>query len=151
MNTAVAPQGCTHLKLRLLDRMLTRHYDRYVAPVGLKNTQYMLLTHVVTLGPIRPSDLARRMQMDASTLSRNLQPLAAQGWLTVGAGADARSRLVSATEAGRAKRAEAQRAWRAAQVALNERLGPARVALLHELLDGCVATLDADPDGPAQP
>ena len=47
--------------------------------------------------------------MDASTLTRNLQPLVAQGWLEVGAGDDARSRFVTATEAGRIKRVEAQR------------------------------------------
>jgi DNA-binding MarR family transcriptional regulator len=103
--------------------------------------QYALLSHVVKLGPIRPTDLARWMQLDASTLTRNLQPLVAQGWVTVGAGADARSRLVEATEAGHAKRAEGLRAWKAAQTALNERLGVERVIALHELLDDCIGRL----------
>ena len=142
MKNAIKPQGCTNLKLRQLSRVVTRHYDRYVAKTGLKNTQYALLSHVVRLGPIRPGDLARRMQMDASTLTRNLQPLAAQGWLTVGAGEDARSRLVEATEAGHAKQAEGRRAWKEAQLALNERLGVERVAALHTLLDTCIECLD---------
>lgn len=137
-------QGCTNLKLRQLGRMVTRHYDRYMSSVGLKNTQYALLSHVVKLGPIRPSDLAKRMQMDASTLTRNLQPMAAQGWLTVGAGEDARSRLVEATAAGQAIRAEGQRAWKAAQLALNERLGMEHVLALHHLLDSCIASLDEE-------
>lgn len=137
-------QGCTNLKLRQLGRMVTRHYDRYMSSVGLKNTQYALLSHVVKLGPIRPSDLAKRMQMDASTLTRNLQPMAAQGWLTVGAGEDARSRLVEATAAGQSIRAEGQRAWKAAQLALNERLGMEHVLALHELLDSCIASLDEE-------
>jgi DNA-binding MarR family transcriptional regulator len=142
----VLPKGCTNLKLRQLSRAVTRHYDAYVAPLGLKNTQYSLLSHVVLLGPIRPSDLARRMRLDNSTLTRNLQPLLAQGWVELGAGADARSRLVSATDAGRAKRSEAQKAWKQAQLALNERLGPARVAGLHALLDECMELLDS-PEG----
>jgi DNA-binding MarR family transcriptional regulator len=146
MNNAIKPQGCTNLKLRQLNRMVTRHYDRYVAESGLKNTQYALLSHVVRLGPIRPGDLARRMQMDASTLTRNMQPLVAQGWLKIGAGDDARSRLVEATEAGHAKQAEGQRAWKAAQLALNERLGVERVATLHALLDACIECLDDDPE-----
>lgn len=146
MNATIKPQGCTNLKLRQLSRMVTRHYDHYVAAAGLKNTQYALLTHVVRLGPIRPGDLARRMQMDASTLTRNLQPLTAQGWLTVGAGDDARSRLVEATEAGREKQAEGQRAWQEAQAALNEGLGVERVVALHTLLDACITALDAVPD-----
>lgn len=147
MKTATTPQGCTNLKIRQLDRMVSRHYDRYVGAAGLKNTQYALLTHVVKLGPIRPGDLARRMQMDASTLTRNLQPLVAQGWVTVAAGDDARSRLVEATEAGRAKQAEGQRAWKAAQLALNARLGVEQVAALHVLLEACIANLDEDGAG----
>jgi DNA-binding MarR family transcriptional regulator len=142
-------KGCTNLKLRQLTRMVSRHYDRYVSEAGLKNTQYALLSYVVILGPIRPGDLARRMQMDASTLTRNMQPLVAHGWLKIGAGSDARSRLVEATEAGQAKRAEGQRAWKAAQTALNERLGVERVAALHELLDACIEYLDEGGDDAA--
>lgn len=146
MKNVIKPQGCTNLKIRQLDRMVSRHYDRFVAAAGLKNTQYALLSHVVKLGPIRPGDLARRMQMDASTLTRNLQPLVVQGWLRNSAGEDARSRLVEATEAGQAKHTEAQRAWKAAQLALNERLGEDRVAALHELLDACIKCLDDHSD-----
>ena len=142
MENKVKPQGCTNLKLRQLSRVVTRHYDQYMGRTGLRNTQYALLSHVVKFGPIRPGDLARRMQMDASTLTRNLAPLAARGLLVVGAGADARSRLVEATDAGREKRAEGQRAWKAAQLALNERLGAERVTALHALLDDCMQCLD---------
>lgn len=141
MNT---PKGCTNLKLRQLTRLVTRHYDHYTAAAGLKTTQYSLLSHVEKLGPIRPGDLARSMQMDASTLTRNMQPLVAQGWLRIGAGEDARSRLVEITDAGRAKRVEGQRAWKLAQLALNERLGVERVAALHELLDDGIACFDDD-------
>ena len=144
MADPVKPKGCTNLKLRQLGRVVTRHYDAYVAATGLKNTQYSLLSHVVLLGPIRPSDLAHRMRLDASTLTRNLQPLVAQGWLRQGPGEDARSRFVEATEAGRAKRAEAQRAWKQAQLALNTRLGTERVMALHALLDDCIDRLDAE-------
>ncbi|WP_272970842.1 MarR family winged helix-turn-helix transcriptional regulator [Comamonas terrigena] len=144
MKNAIKPQGCTNLKLRQLSRIVTRHYDSFVADVGLKITQYSLLSHVVKLGPIRPGDLARRMQMDASTLTRNLQPLAALGLLTVGAGADARSRLVSATEAGIAKQTQAQQTWKTAQLALNEQLGSERVVALHALLDSCIELLGDD-------
>jgi DNA-binding MarR family transcriptional regulator len=142
MDPAVKPRGCTNLKLRQLSRVVTRHYDAYVAATGLKNTQYSLLSHAVLLGPIRPSDLARRMRLDASTLTRNLQPLVAQGWLQLGPGEDARSRLVEATDEGRAKRAEGQRAWKQAQLALNARLGPERMAALHALIDDCIERLD---------
>lgn len=142
MDTAVKPEGCTNLKLRQLGRLVARHYEGFVAPTGLKHTQYSLLSGVVKFGPIRPGELARAMKLDASTLTRNLQPLIDQGWVELGPGTDARSRLVRATESGRAKRIEGQRAWKQAQLSLNERLGPARVAAMHALLDECMARLD---------
>jgi len=87
------------------------------------------------------------MNLDNSTLTRNLQPLVLQGWVELGAGVDARSRLVSITEAGRAKRAEAQRLWKQAQMALNQQLGIERVARLHALLDECLSLMDGGDEG----
>src|SRR4051794_35917168 len=137
MDVAVKPQGCTNLKLRQLMRRVAQLYDAEVGKSGLRGTQYSLLSYVVKLGPVRPVDLARAMKIDASTLTRNLRPLIEAGLLTLGAGADARSRLVEATAAGRAKRQEAQRRWRVAQESLNMRLGAQRVVALHALLDEC--------------
>ena len=117
------PQGCTNLKLRQLMRRVAQHYDAEVGKTGLKGTQYSLLSYVVKLGPIRAVDLAAAMRVSTSTLSRNLQPLIASGWIEVNAGDDARSRLISATEAGQTKRTEAQRKWRIAQEGINATLG----------------------------
>jgi DNA-binding MarR family transcriptional regulator len=137
------PRGCTHLKLRQAGRLVARHYEVFVRPCGLKNTQYSLLSQVVQRGPLRAGELAAAMQLDASTLTRNLQPLVEQGWVQVRAAADdARSRIVEATPAGHALRTNAQRAWKRAQNALNERLGAERVAALHALLDDCITRLD---------
>lgn len=142
MNSAVLqPKGCTSLKVRQLMRRVSQHYDAEMARCGLKTTQYSLLSHIVKLGPIRPSELAQAMQMTPSTLSRNLQPLVAAGWAVMGAGTDARSRLVEATEAGDEKRREAQRHWKVAQQTLNEQLGIERVAALHALIDDSLALL----------
>jgi DNA-binding MarR family transcriptional regulator len=102
----------------------------------MKTTQYSLLSQVLQRGPIRPSDLAKAMVLDASTLTRNLKPLVASGWVSVGLGADSRSHRIAITAAGRAKRAEAQCRWKAAQESLNELLGVERVLALHDLIDG---------------
>ena len=142
---APRPQGCTNFKLRQLLRRVGSHYDAEMARCGLKTTQYSLLSHVLKLGPIRPGDLAVAMKMDASTLTRNLRPLVDAGWVTLEAGADARSRLVHITDAGRDKRAEAQRHWKAAQLALNDALGVERVLALHALVDDSLELLAALP------
>ena len=129
------PQGCTNLQLRQLMRRVSQHYDLEMARIGLKTTQYSLLSYVVKLGPIRPGDLALAMKMEASTLTRNLKPLITAGWVELAAGADGRSRLVTATVAGRDKRTEAQRRWKVAQESLNQTLGVQRVIALHTLIN----------------
>lgn len=140
----VKPQGCTNLQLRQLMRRVAQHYDTEMSAVGLKTTQYSLLSFVASLGPIRPGELARAMKMEASTLTRNLKPLIAAGWVQLNAGADGRSRSVSITPLGRDKRAEAKRRWRAAQESLNRILGARRVIALHALIQESLALLAPD-------
>lgn len=140
------PQGCTNLKLRQLMRRVASHYDAELGKTGLKTTQYSLLSYVVKLGPIRAVDLAAQMKMSSSTLSRNLQPLVAAGWLVVSPGADARSRLINATPEGQAKRTEAQRRWRVAQESINRTLGLDRVRALHALIDESMDLLNPEGD-----
>lgn len=143
--TDAQPQGCTHFKLRQLLRSVTRLYDAQIGQAGLKGSQFSLLSFVLDLGPIAPSELASRMGMDASTLSRNLRPLIDKGWLLQGPGADARSRLVSITPAGVAKQAEARVCWKRAQQSLNQRLGGADVAALHRMIEQAQSRLQQQP------
>ena len=140
-NVESRPQGCTNFKLRQLVRRVSQRYDAELGKAGLKTTQYSLLSHVLKLGPIRPGDLAAAMTMDASTLTRNLKPMLAAGWLQMSAGEDGRSRLVHITDTGRDKRAEAQRHWKAAQQGLNQLLGVERVRALHALVDESLGLL----------
>ncbi|MBL0945334.1 MAG: winged helix-turn-helix transcriptional regulator [Hydrogenophaga sp.] len=144
---AVRPQGCTNFKLRQLVRVVGAHYDAEVGKTGLKTTQYTLLSHITKLGPIRAVELAQQMHMSASTLSRNLRPLIEAGWVEQAPGPDARSWFIQATPEGQAKRSEAQRRWRAAQEALNARLGPERVVALHALIDESLQILDEEGAG----
>lgn len=141
------PKGCSSLKLRQLSRRVSQQFDAVVGNAGLKTTQYSLLSHVIRLGPLRPGELAAAMEMDASTLTRNLQPLVAQGWVVVGPGENGRSRLVGATAAGVAKQAQAQREWKRAQDAFTARMGADLVARLHAVIDECLATLHEEPEG----
>lgn len=139
-----APSGCSAKKLRQLSRRVSQHFDLTLAQAGLKTTQYSMLSQILTLGPLRPGDLAHTMEMDASTLTRNLQPLVAQEWVTVGPGEDGRSRLVSITALGRKKRAQSQREWKRAQLAFNERMGEELVRRLHAIIDECLAHMNEE-------
>lgn len=141
------PQGCTNFKIRQLMRQMSQHYDAELGKAGLKATQYSLLGHVLKLGPIRPGELAHAMRVDASTLTRNLKPLVDAGWLRIESGPDERSRSITITDAGRAKRSEAQRYWKAAQEKINRTLGIERVLALHALIDDALELLSAMEDG----
>ncbi|QEI07836.1 winged helix-turn-helix transcriptional regulator [Pigmentiphaga aceris] len=139
---ATTSKGCTNFRLRRVSRVISRHYDAHLSASGLKVTQYSTLSHLVKLSPIRPVDLARKMGLDASTLTRNLKPLMLAGLVEQGDGTDARSRQITITEAGRSKHADAHAMWKRAQLSLNDLLGLDRVLALHALLDDTMDVLN---------
>ncbi len=138
---SIQPRGCTNFRLRQLLRRVSRIYDAELARVGLKGTQFSLLSHIAAHGPIQPNELARRMGMDASTLTRNLRLVIEAGWALQTSGADERSRSIEVTPVGRAKQAQAKRYWKKAQRAVNDHLGVERVSQLHALIDESIELL----------
>lgn len=137
--------GCTCDRLRKLARRLTQRYDAFLAPTGLRLTQFSLLAHLVRGGPASMSALADRLEMDRTTLTRNLRPLVDAGLAEMGAGRDARERIVSISGKGRAIWQAAREQWRRAQQEVNEALGDDRVAELHAVLDGSLESLKDRP------
>jgi len=147
MRAELKAQGCTNLRLRQLMRRVAQLYDVEMAKAGLKTTQFSLLSHILKFGPLRPGELALKMKFTPSTMTRNLKPLLDAGWARLAAGVDARSRTVTITPAGQAKRQEALQHWKAAQESLNQRLGVARVLALHALINESMellATVETD-------
>ena len=119
---------------------MTQHYDTRLARAGLRLTQYSLLANL-RAGPLTMSALADRMEMDRTTLTRNLKPLADASFVEVAPGEDARSRVVSLTARGRDAWTAARELWRQAQDEVNRALGMEQVALLHATLDESLARL----------
>ena len=134
------PLGCTCFKLRKLTRAMSRVYDQHMASVGLKTTQYSVLKNAAQEA-LPVAELAERLGTERTTLTRNLKPLIEAQWVTLEAGADSRQRIVTITDAGRAKVKEAYVAWRAAQDALEKLLGTAAVRTLHAQLDATLNQL----------
>jgi DNA-binding MarR family transcriptional regulator len=130
---------CTAYKSRQLARKVMAHFEASVADLGIKGTQFSLLGCVARDGPIKPSALAAVMELSASTMSRNVQPLIAQGWLTMHAGEDARSRVLAITPAGKKLFLQAGKRWQRAQAALGQHLGVAQLAALHSMMDAMLA------------
>lgn len=138
-NDAASVSGCTCARLRRLTRRMTALYDRELAPSGLRLTQYSLLATLrrqATQGGVPVSDLAYAMDMDRTTLTRNLRPLLDQGLVElVTDPTDARVRRAVITAKGDVVFLNAQPHWRAAQDVVDRTLGVADVGALHEWLD----------------
>jgi DNA-binding MarR family transcriptional regulator len=128
-------EDCAYATLRRLTRCVACHFDAELARAGLKTTQLTVLTEVLRLQPVRPGELARALGIDPSTLTRNLKPLLAAGWVELGPGSDARSRTIRITCAGRAKQAEAQELLLVARRCMDEKLGARRIAELKALMN----------------
>jgi DNA-binding MarR family transcriptional regulator len=106
---------CLCNALRRASRAASRLYDEELRGVGLRTTQYSLLSLLHRSGEVRQGDLGPRAVLDETTLTRTLRPLMDRHWVAVREGRDRRERLVSITEAGRAKLAQARPAWQRAQ------------------------------------
>lgn len=133
---ATPARGCTCARLRSLSRRITAVYNRALAPSGMRVTQYSLLSTVRRGGPVSISRLAESMDMDRTTLTRNLRPLLAAGWLRMQDDPDdARVRRVALTSKGESHLAEARTYWRRAQDEVASTIEPTDLGQLHELID----------------
>jgi DNA-binding MarR family transcriptional regulator len=120
--------------VRKLSRIVTAVYDGALADAGLKTSQFSVLIAVANRGKARPAELTELLQMDESTLSRNVERMCARGWLRLERESDRRSHLIEVTDKGQALIRKCLPAWRQAQADVSERLGTGTVAELRSAL-----------------
>ena len=103
--------------------LLTRHYNRHLAPLGLELTQCQLLAVIADGSAASAAEIARFLGIDRSTLARNLKPLESAGLITRQK-AGGRKVLPVLTPSGMEKVIEIHRAWMKAQEEVSTLLGP---------------------------
>src|SRR5271165_3867715 len=111
------------VRLRLLNRVITGFYDEALRPLGLRVSQLNILIVTAKLGLARPAQVCEILQLDTSTLSRNVQPLQAHGWLEVVPDEDGRAQPFRLTPKGLRLIEKAVPAWEEAQRQAVELLG----------------------------
>src|SRR5947199_2880386 len=121
---------CVAVRLRMLNRAITNIYDDALRPLGLKASQLNILIVTAKLGLARPGQVCEILQLDASTLSRNVKPLQAHGWVEVVPGEDARAQPFRLTPKGKRLIEKAVPAWEEAQRRASELLGNEGISLL---------------------
>src|SRR3954469_7942477 len=123
---------CIAVRLRLLNRVVTNFYDDALRPLGLKVSQLTILIVTARLGLARPAQVCEILQLDASTLSRNVERMRAHGWLEVVPGEAARTQPFRLTAQGKRLLERAVPAWEQAQWQAEELLGDDGIALLNK-------------------
>jgi DNA-binding MarR family transcriptional regulator len=116
MNADEMSSACFCNRLRSAARAITRIYDAALKPLDLKVSQLSVLTAVkLGRGTLTIVDIAERLAMDRSTLSRNFEPLERRGLVVLGPEERHRARKVTLTEAGAAVLESAYPLWKQAQ------------------------------------
>ena len=127
-------KSCIAVRLRLLNRVDTNLYDDALRPIGLKVSQLNILIVAARLGLARPGQVCGILQLDASTLSRNVERMRARDWLEVVPGDDARAQPFRLTPAGKKLLERTIPAWERAQHNAVEFLGQEGVGLLAKAM-----------------
>ena len=143
--TAEELTACPCLRLRQVTRRVTQIYDQALAPAGVTSSQFSLLSYLQMLRSPSIGELADRMMVDPTTLTRTLRPLEAAGLIVIASDRnDRRRRTVASTDAGRAAFRKAVPLWRRAHAALGNRLGASGLATLQTALDLPLRRLESD-------
>ena len=129
---------CTCGSLRKASRRISQFYDTALAPVGIKSTQFSILTEVErgsAVGEVFMHELAAAMVMDRSTLGHNLRPLERDRLLVLRkTPSDRRKRHVELTPKGKSVLLRARRMWRMAEGRFESIYGKKPAAALRAVL-----------------
>jgi DNA-binding MarR family transcriptional regulator len=128
-------RSCLATRVCRLSRVINGVYDRSLKPIGLTASQMSILVVLGQTDGARPGEVCRALQMDKSTLSRNVKRMQRQGWVRTTVTDDARSHLLEVTETGLGLIERALPLWQGAQSQAREALGGEVADQLFEVID----------------
>ncbi len=128
---------CACINLRRASRAITNYYDSlFLAACGLRATQITPLVVLYLAGPQTINEVAGRLGLDRTTLTRNLKLLEEAGLLKTEPGNDQRTRMVALTQHGKNVLLKALPVWEEAQAHVVQGIGDERFrSLLTQLSD----------------
>lgn len=126
---------CYCATLRAATRKINAIYDDVLTPVGINIGQYSMLSWINSLQQVSLTDLGRRMDLERSTVSRNIKVLESSGFVHLAKGeADRREIIATLTDRGRDVFERAIPLWKQGQKEVEDHLGPVRITALQEIL-----------------
>ena len=126
--------GCLATRVRQLSRIVTRVYDDALRPLGITASQYTLLAQLASRDGITAVEIGHDLDIEKSTLSRNLKRLLALGLIIMDPPAGRRGRGLHLTPKGQTVLVEAYPIWTEAQTRATNVLGDNTRGLLDDLL-----------------
>ncbi|RYE33504.1 MAG: MarR family transcriptional regulator [Hyphomicrobiales bacterium] len=125
--------ACFCLQLRKAARKIGSRYDAALAPVGINIAQYSLLRTIARREPISLTELGRKLELDRSTMGRNVRVIEKMGLVELGRGEDQREATVALRYRGHEVLRAAEPLWAHCQEEVGQRLGADRLGLLADL------------------
>lgn len=126
---------CLATRVRQLSRIITRVYDDAMRPLGITASQYTLLAQLASRDGITAVEIGYELDIEKSTLSRNLKRLLALGHIVMDPPAGRRGRGLHLTPKGEAVLRDAHPIWQACQSKTVSAMGLDCRATLDGLLD----------------
>jgi DNA-binding MarR family transcriptional regulator len=126
--------ACISTRVRQLSRIITRVYDDAMRPLGITASQFTLLTQLAQQDGITAVEIGHTLDIEKSTLSRNLKRLLALGHITMDPPAGRRGRGLHLTPKGQSVIQQGFPVWREAQSRTIRVLGPESRNTLDGLL-----------------
>lgn len=125
---------CYCINLRRAANAVTDYYDAVLKDLGVSVSQFSLLLNLARMETANTSELAERVNLDRSTLVRNLKPLLERGLILDFAREGARSHKFAVSETGQALLEKGIPQWEHAQETVKDYLSPEDTETLLRLL-----------------
>lgn len=117
-------RDCACKNLRMTTRVVTQYFDKAFQPIGLRATQFALLADISSREESTIGELADFLLMDQTTVTRNIEILKKNGYVSVKLGEnDLRKRCISITESGTRILKDALPLWEEAQSVIEQGVG----------------------------
>jgi DNA-binding MarR family transcriptional regulator len=126
--------ACISTRVRQLSRIVTRVYDDALRPLGITASQFTLLTQLAQQDGITAVEIGHALDIEKSTLSRNLKRLLALNHITMDPPAGRRGRGLHLTPKGQSVIYKAYPVWKEAQSKTMRVMGPESRTTLDSLL-----------------
>ena len=120
---AAIAKDCLAMRVRYLNRSLTSIYDDAFRPLGITASQVNLLVAMIKRGPLSPGQLGNLLNIEKSTLSRNLERMRKAGWIEITPPSSGRTHAIEVNPEGKKLLFEVLPRWEEAQKTAGRLLG----------------------------